>query len=366
MIDTTTDPNAGDQVDPTDTGSSGDQSWDSLIRPAALAPHLTTVTGDDRWRNLTVRLLTGGKSNLTFSLSSPAGELVLRRPPTGDLLPSAHNMSREVRIQRALTPTNVPVARILTESQDAELIGAPFYIMEKVDGHVIRGALPPGYATSTAERVDLAHTLIDTLADLHSVDADAVGLADYGRPQGFLTRQLKRWYDQWAASRTHEVAAIDELAARLSEHIPAESRRSLVHGDFRLDNCLMALHNPGKIAAVLDWELSTLGDPLTDLGLMMFFWRERGEAFTVITPGVTSLDGFPTRAELIERYAKKSEAAVSSLSFYEALAHLKFAVVVQGISARVASGAMAGQDFGDLDAEVARIARDGLDIARSL
>lgn len=162
------------------------------------------------------------------------------------------------------------------------------------------------------------------------------------------------------------VPAIDELAVLLGEHIPTTSRHSLVHGDFRLDNCLMDLHDPGKIAAVLDWELSTLGDPLTDLGLTMFFWRESGEAFTVVTPGVTSLEGFPTRAELIERYTKESGVDVSNLPFYEALAHLKFAVVVQGISARVASGAMAGQDFGDLDAEVARIARAGLAIARSI
>lgn len=346
--------------------SAEDHTWDDLLRIRPLAAHLAGVTDDDNWLELTAELLTGGKSNLTFLLRSPAGEMILRRPPTGNLLPSAHNMAREARIQRALAGTGVPVAHIVTESPSDDLIGAPFYVMEKVAGHIIRDVLPDGYATNPTERAGLAHALIDTLASLHAVNADEAGLEGYGRPEGFVARQVERWYGQWAASRTHEVPAVDQLAALLGDNVPSESGHSIVHGDFRLDNCLMDLDDANKVTAVLDWELSTLGDPLTDLGLMMFFWQEPGEMSPILTPGVTALAGFPTRNDLIERYAATSGLDVSTLPFYTALAHLKFAVVVQGVSARAASGAMAGQNFGDLDAEVSRIARGGLAIARSL
>jgi aminoglycoside phosphotransferase (APT) family kinase protein len=331
-----------------------------LVRPDRLGPVLADATGDGRWRSLDATLIAGGKSNLTFELTSAAGALILRRPPSGELLPSAHDMGREARIQRALEATSVPVPKIVLTEPGADLLGVPFYVMEKVPGHIIRDELPDGYAQTPAEKLALSDALVDVLADLHAVDPEAIGLGDYGRPDGYLERQLRRWNGQWEKSKTHEVAAVDELGAQLATLRPESQRASIVHGDYRLDNCLMALADPARVAAVLDWELSTLGDPLTDLGLLLFYWREPGEDKPALTPAVTRNPGFPGRGHLVERYARRTGAQLDDMAFYEAFAYFKFAVIAQGIAARVAAGSMAGQDFGDLDQEVTKIAEDGL------
>jgi len=331
-----------------------------LVRPDRLGPVLADATGDGRWRSLDATLIAGGKSNLTFELTSAAGALILRRPPSGELLPSAHDMGREARIQRALEATSVPVPKIVLAEPGADLLGVPFYVMEKVPGHIIRDELPDGYAQTPAEKLALTDALVDVLADLHAVDPEAIGLGDYGRPHGYLERQLRRWNGQWEKSKTHEVAAVDELGARLAKLRPESQRASIVHGDYRLDNCLMALADPARVAAVLDWELSTLGDPLTDLGLLLFYWREPGEDKPALTPAVTRNPGFPARGHLVERYARRTGGQLDDMAFYEAFAYFKFAVIAQGIAARVAAGSMAGQDFGDLDQEVTKIAEDGL------
>ena len=303
--------------------------------------------------------MAGGKSNLTFELTSDAGAVVLRRPPDGPLLPRAHDMGREARVQRALAPTAVPVPAILLEDA-GELIGVPFYVMEKVDGYVVRDALPDGYAESAADRHAIADVLVDTLADLHGVAPAEVGLSGFGRPSGFGERQVRRWSEQWERSKSRDVPAVDELARRLRADPPAGPGGVIVHGDFRLDNCLLARRLPPAVAAVLDWELSTLGDPLADLGLLLFYWRESGEAKPVLTPAPSMLPGFPPRSYLADRYAKRTGADLDDLGAYVALAHFKAAVIAQGIAARVQAGSMAGQEFGDLDAEVERIADEGL------
>ncbi|WP_433059055.1 phosphotransferase family protein [Dactylosporangium sp. CS-033363] len=330
-----------------------------LVRPSVLGPALAAALGDDGWRTFDVTLIAGGKSNLTFDLSSAAGSVVLRRPPTGALLPSAHDMGREARVQRALSGTPVPVPRVLLEDS-GDLLGVPCYVMEKVDGHVVRDELPPGYAAEPADRVAMADALIDVLAELHRLEPDAVGLGDYGRPAGFMARQLRRWRGQWDASKTHELDELDELGARLVDAVPIGGRSAIVHGDYRLDNCLLDRADPARVRAVLDWELSTLGDPLADLGLLLFYWREPGEPKPLLTPAITRGAGFPARAHLAERYAQRTGADLAELAFYEAFAHLKFAVIAQGVAARAAAGAMAGQSFGDLDDEVRRIAAEGL------
>jgi aminoglycoside phosphotransferase (APT) family kinase protein len=236
-------------------------------------------------------------------------------------------------------------------------------VMRRVAGVVVRASFPEGYATEPADRVAVAGALVDVLADLHAVHPDAIGLADYGKPHGFLERQIRRWNSQWEKSKAHEVKAVDELGGRLAGMAPESQRSSIVHGDYRLDNCLMAPADPAQVNAVLDWELSTLGDPLTDLGLLLFYWREPGEEQSALTPTVTQSPGFPRRAHLAERYAQRTGAHLGGLAFYEAFAHFKFAVIAQGIAARVAAGAMAGQDFGtpdQLDQEVLKIAEGGL------
>ncbi len=333
-----------------------------LVRLERLAPALVEATGDARWAETAAALISGGKSNLTFALSSPAGELVLRRPPDGPLLPRAHDMVREARVQAALSGTGVPVAGIVVVD-DGELIGVPCYVMERVPGHVIRDRLPDGYAATAAERERLAFAFVDALAALHRVDAAGVGLADYGRPDGYAARQVRTWTGQWERSKTHDVPEVDELARRLGARIPEQTGSSIVHGDYRIDNCVLDAADPGRINAVLDWELSTLGDPLADLGYVLMFWQHPGEpAVSSLTPTVSDQPGFPTRTRLLDRYAEVTGADLTGIDFYVALAHLKFAVIAQGVARRSASGAMGGQSFGDLDEEIARLARTGLDL----
>jgi aminoglycoside phosphotransferase (APT) family kinase protein len=331
-----------------------------LARPEVVGPALEVATGDPAWRDVRVDLISGGKSNLTFTLTSPAGELVLRRPPTGDLLPSAHDVGREARVQRALAETDVPVARIVLHDI-GELLGVGCYVMEKVPGHVVRSELPPGFAAAPAERERMAHEFVDTLATLHAVDPETVGLADYGRPDGFMERQVRRWVGQWEKSKTRDVTEIDELAHRLAKRVPTQQRSTLVHGDYRVDNVVWDAAVPGRINAVLDWELSTLGDPLTDVALLALFWRSAEDTPLRLTPGVTHLPGFPDRAALLERYADASGADLHDLGYYQAFAHFKFAVIAQGVAVRSAAGVMGGQDFGDLDDEILTLARAGLD-----
>lgn len=335
---------------------------ESLLHPAHLGPVLAQATADDRWARFDARLIAGGKSNLTFELTSPAGQLILRRPPQGQLLPSAHDMGREARVQRALAQTPVPVASVVFAETAAQTLDTPFYVMEKVAGHAIRDAIPPGYAAAPAQRRDIADALVDAMADLHSIEPAAVGLGDYGRPEGFLARQVGRWRKQSLASRSHDVPELDALAAALEADLPASPPPAIVHGDFRLDNCLMDLTDPGRVAAVLDWELSTVGDPLTDLGLLMFYWPQSGEPQIPLVPTVTTLEGFPPRSHLLSRYAERTGRDVSAVPFYEAFARFKFAVIIQGVAARSAAGMMAGQDFGDVETDVVRLAEAGLDV----
>ncbi|ANH37602.1 Phosphotransferase enzyme family protein [Nocardioides dokdonensis FR1436] len=332
-----------------------------LIPLDRLAPAIVAATGDARWAHPRAELISGGKSNLTFILSSDAGELVLRRPPTGELLPSAHDMAREARVQQGLAGTDVPVARVVL-SDAGELIGIGCYVMEKVPGHVIRADLPAGYADRPDQRRTIGLVFADTLAALHAVDPGAVGLGDYGRPAGFMARQVRRWTGQWEASRTHEVEEIDELGRRLAAAVPEQQRATIVHGDFRLDNVVLDAADPGRINAVLDWELSTLGDPLSDVGLLMLFWRTEGEPSLSLIPGVTHLPGFPSRDEMLQRYADVSGADLSDMAFYEAFAHYKFAIIAQGVQVRAAAGAMGGQDFGNLDDEIRQLGQSGLEL----
>jgi aminoglycoside phosphotransferase (APT) family kinase protein len=334
----------------------------ALTRPDRLGPALVEATGNAAWADVSATLITGGKSNLTFELTSPAGSLVLRRPPSGELLASAHNMAREARVQKGLAGSGVPVPEIVLVDEAGDLLGVPSYVMVKVDGHIIRDELPAGYATTPAERTAMAEVLITTLARLHSLDPATVGLASLGRPEGFLLRQIKLWGVQWEKSKTHDVTSITRLGALLEERMPATQRSGIVHGDFRLDNCLMDPSDPGSIAAVLDWEMSTLGDPMTDLGMLLFYWRDAGEPQQPIVPAVTGEPGFPSRHDLAALYASLTGVTLQEIDYYLAFAHFKFAVIVQGIAARAAAGSMAGQTFGDLDPYIEACAESGLAI----
>ncbi len=270
--------------------------------PRTVGPLLAQALHDERWRRCDVALISGGKSNLTYRVSSDAGEVVLRRPPLGHILPTAHDMAREFRVLSALEPTAVPVPRVLHLGAAGNPLGVPFYVMERVVGHVCRDALPAGYADRPEQRRAVGEALVDALADLHALDPAQVGLAEFGRPAGFMERQLRRWSAQWEATRVREEPALDRVLAELRGRLPRERPGAIVHGDFRLDNTVLHPTRPGVLAAVLDWEMSTLGDPLADLGALLAYWSEPGDGDVLvearIVPPVTAAAGFPSRAEI--------------------------------------------------------------------
>jgi aminoglycoside phosphotransferase (APT) family kinase protein len=332
----------------------------------AVGRYLAERLGDDGWRDSRLELIAGGKSNLTFGITASAGEAVLRRPPLSNRLPTAHDMGREHRVMTALGPTPVPVPRTLALCTDDDVIGAPFYVMERVTGHIVRDALPAGYAETPEERVAIATGLIDVLVDLHAVDPAAVGLGDYGKPNGYLERQIRRWTSQWEATRDAIQATgsdLDRLATRLTEALPDSPSGPVVHGDYRMDNVLLDPTTPGRVAAVLDWELSTLGDPLADLGLFYIYWQDAGDETSELSAGVlptvTALPGFPKRRELLDRYAERSGTDLSAMPWYVGFACFKLAVIVAGVAARGLAGAMIGGGFVEMGARIAPLVNVG-------
>ena len=331
--------------------------------PDVVGPLLAGVLHDPRWTECDVALISGGKSNLTYRVACDAGEVVLRRPPLGHVLPTAHDMVREHRVLQALDGTAVPVPRVLHLGSADGPLGVDFYVMERVLGHVCRNALPPGYADGPEARAAIGAALVDVLAELHRVDPAAVGLQGFGRPAGFVERQLRRWSKQWDATKTGELPALDELRDELVRTLPPQRAATIVHGDYRLDNTILHPTLPGRIVAVLDWEMSTLGDPLTDLGTLLAYWSEAADdavvaAARVMAP-VTAAEGFPSRAEIVERYAARTGFDVSGVEWYQAFAYFKLAVVCQGIAARAAGGAMLGSGFDDAQRIVAPLVAAG-------
>lgn len=333
--------------------------------PEIVGPLLARQLHDDRWLACDVALISGGKSNLTYRVASDAGEVVLRRPPLGHVLPTAHDMVREYRVQSALGATPVPVARMfyLADSAPDSALGVPFYVMERVVGHICRNRLPDGYADSDADRRRIGEALVDTLAGLHLIDPDQVGLGDFGRPERFMERQLSRWSRQWESSKVADLPVLDRLRADLEATVPPQQARTIVHGDFRLDNTVLHPTRPGVILAVLDWELSTLGDPLADLGSMLAYWSDAGDdeilAAARIMPPVTVAPGFPSQREIVSRYREIAGFDVSGIGWYHAFAFFKLAVICQGIAARAAGGAMLGGGFEDAQAMVEPLALAG-------
>lgn len=334
--------------------SAVDRSIDELLRPAVVGARLAETTGEVAWRDFSADLIAGGKSNLTFALTNAGGErLILRRPPTGDLLPSAHDMGREARIQTGLAGSGVPVAHVVLDESTGEDLGVPYYVMEEVIGHVIRDELPPGYAEDDRDKEAMADALVDALVALHAVDPDEVGLQDLGRPDGYLERQLRRWLGQSEkASASVRAPRLPELAARLGESMPQSPRARIVHGDFRMDNCVYDVADPGRIWAVLDWELSTLGDPIADLAQTALYWGDRDGPVMPLIPRLTTEAGWPPSDHLVARYCAASGTDPAVLPWYMAFAAFKFAAIAQGVATRAEAGDMAGQEFGDIGGSV--------------
>lgn len=309
---------------------------------AWFADHIPQAKGP-----LTFTLIAGGHSNLTYRVTDAAGQaFVLRRPPLGQVLATAHDMSREHKIISALGPTEVPVAPALGLCLDEHVNGAPFYVMDFVDGRVLRdqvaaSAIPP------PARAQASRSVADTLARIHAIDPDAVGLGDLGKKADYLPRQLKRWYGQWNQSKTRDLPLIDELHDQFQARIPEQGPAAIVHGDYRLDNCMT--DDDGNIVAVLDWELCTLGDPLADVGLLMVYWTEASDAVPMLLTAPTAQEGFLTRQEVLDRYTQMSGRDLSQIDYYTAFGYWKLACIVEGVYARYVGGSMGSTDPATFD-----------------
>jgi len=304
------------------------------------------------------QLIAGGRSNLTFLVTDDNGiRYVLRRPPLGHVLATAHDMAREHRIISAVGQTNVPVPATLGLCTDESVNGAPFYVMNFVDGVVLDNAEKAELLDKSLRR-SASFNLIDVLCELHDVDIDAVGLGNLAKREGYIERQIKRWSTQWENSKTRELPEIDEVVRLLSTKVPRQQDVSIAHGDFRFGNVLTDVAT-GRIAAVLDWELCTLGDPLADLGYIGVYWSD-GPASALRANDPTPAGGFTTYRELVERYATKTGRDVSGVDYYVAFSCWRLAVISEGVYARYLHGAMGNQE--GIDMTVMKAGVDALTI----
>jgi aminoglycoside phosphotransferase (APT) family kinase protein len=309
---------------------------------------------------LKAELLSGGRSNLTYTVTDGARTWVLRRPPLGHVLATAHDMHREARVMSALYASPVPVPKVIGLA-DAGAHGdaAPYYVMEKVDGVAFRGA--EDFASlSVMDRGVLGRAFIDVLARLAAVDPNEVGLGDFGRPEGFAQRQVRRWGQQLAASTSREIKHVDRLGGLLATHVPTPQRASIVHGDFRLDNALVSRDTPGVVNAIIDWEMSTLGDPLMDLGMLHLFWEGWQGLPNPIAATPADFEGFPSWADLANNYAVQTGLDLGDFDWYSGFAFYKLAIICEGIHYRHSTGGTVGDGFDEIGDLVPALVERGL------
>ena len=309
--------------------------------------------------------IAGGHSNLTYAVTGSNGtRFVLRRSPLGHRLASAHDMGREHRIVSSLAATAVPVASALGYCDDEDVNDAPFYVMGFVDGHVIRDRDTAEKVYELDARGQASRSIIDTMAAIHAVDLRGAGLSDLGRHEGYIERQLKRWYGQWNAQKTRELPAVDSVHDELLRRIPDQGPATLVHGDYRLDNCMLG--PDGAVVAVLDWEICTLGDPMADVGLLQVYWTGPNDELSAWTGLATTAPGFADRAELAQRYAETSGRDISQLPFYVAFGYWKLACILEGVYARYVGGALGARDRADLEPFARQVEAAASSAARTL
>jgi aminoglycoside phosphotransferase (APT) family kinase protein len=293
-------------------------------------------------------VIAGGHSNLTYLVQDVDGRrLVLRRPPLGHVLASAHDMAREHRIIAGLQGSGVPIPPALGLCDDDAVNGAPFYVMGFVEGVVVRDHATAVRTLDLAARANVSRSIVDTMAAIHAIDLEAAGLADLGRHEGYVERQLKRWYGQWDLQKTRELPLVDQVHDALVGLVPPQGPATIVHGDYRLDNTIVS--TAGDVQAVLDWEISTLGDPLADLGLLQVYWTGPDDTPSAWTGSSTRAPGFWNRDQLAARYAEVSGRDVSRLDFYVAFGFWKLACVLEGVYARYLGGALGDRDPSELE-----------------
>ncbi|HEY3735908.1 MAG TPA: phosphotransferase family protein [Jatrophihabitans sp.] len=337
--------------------------------PAALTDwfvnHVRAESGRSPRPPLALALLAGGHSNLTYRVTDADDvSWVLRRPPEGTLLATAHDVLREARVLTALSPTPVPTPAVHAVCEGHDVLDADFFVMEWVDGIPCTTAAAAA-GLSPAQRRTAGESLADTLATLHRVDVDAVGLGALGRREGYVQRQLRRWQTQWNTQRVDALTEIDEAFELLSAQIPEQRQTSLVHGDYRLDNCILA--TDGTVRAVVDWEICALGDPLVDLGVLLAYWTEPGDDAQALEDPPTSVTGFGTRDEVRIRYLQAAGLGPETdVRFYVAFAWWKLACIVGGVAARAAAHGGTGRDAASYVNQLRRIAAQAGTLARAL
>ena len=319
------------------------------------------ANGLDAPEDLTAVPIGEGHSNVTFGLSTG---VVMRRPPRGPLPPSAHDVLREARLLRALEGTPVRVPTVLAVCDDESVIGAPFYVMEEVRGEVITDSMPEALDTPD-QRGRVADELIDSLVELHAVDWAAAGLEGFGKPTGYLERQLRRFTGLWEHNRTRELPEVEEVGSWLAANIPDSPPATIVHGDYRLGNTMFASVSPARLVAILDWEMATIGDPLADVGYMMIHWTRPGDAVGRFNlHSVTTLPGFPDRHELIERYEQRSGRSMQALNWYVTLALWKAVVFMEGNYKRAVAGSTDDPYLKTFGEGVLELARRAVQVSR--
>jgi aminoglycoside phosphotransferase (APT) family kinase protein len=324
---------------------------------AFLAGHGLAAPAD-----LSAQPIGDGHSNVTFALST---DVVLRRPPRGPLPPSAHDVLREARLLTALARTDVRAPRVLAMGDDPAVIGAPFFIMERVAGTVITDTVPAAL-NDPAQHAAVAAELIDALVELHAADWSTIGLEGFGKPTGYLERQLRRFAGLWEHNRTREIPDLDQVGEWLAAHVPQSPPTTIVHGDYRLGNTMFATAAPARLTAILDWEMATLGDPLADIGYLMIHWVQAGDPATRFTlHNVTQQDGFPTRQEMVARYEQRSGRSVNDLNWYLTLALWKSAVFMEGNYRRALAGSTDDPWLKTFDEGVVELAQRALDVTRN-
>jgi aminoglycoside phosphotransferase (APT) family kinase protein len=323
----------GDEA--TGTPARAGEAPEGIDRPGVEAWFAAKVPGAEV--PLAFERISGGRSNLTYGVRDAGGRRwALRRPPLGERLGSAHDMAREHRVISALQGTDVPVPPVVGLCEDEDVSGAPFYVMDFVEGPILRTKDEAELFPEESERRTIGERVADTLVAIHAVDPDRVGLGELGRKQDYVARQLHRWHGQWEKSKTRELPVVEDVHRRLSARTPEQGPAAIVHGDYRLDN--MILSPRGEVAAVVDWELCTLGDPLADVGLLMVYWSEPGDEFVPLFEPATVAVGFPSREEMRGRYEERSGRDLSELDFYVALGYWKLAIILEGVFARYAAG----------------------------
>ncbi|HSY91396.1 MAG TPA: phosphotransferase family protein [Candidatus Binatus sp.] len=315
---------------------------------------------------VTVEQFPSGHSNLTYRVTWGGRELVLRRPPFGSQVKSAHDMGREYRVLSKLHEAYNVAPKVILYCDDLSVLDAPFYLMEPIRGIILRRELPPGLRLSPAVARQISEAFLDNLVRLHGLDYEKIGLGDLGKPQGYLERQVKGWIERYHKSATHDLPEVGRISAWLTQHIPASSDATLIHNDYKYDNVVLDSNNVTKIVGVLDWEMCTLGDPLSDLGTSLAYWTDPDdpEELREICAAPTTVPGTLTRAELAQRYALATGRSIHDIVFYLAFARFKVAVIIQQIYYRYARGLTHDERFATMPHRIAILMRASLQCAQ--